>query len=94
MDFKIPKTFQIFGKTITVKQPWKVDREDSRGEWLYEKAVIKLRRSLNIEEKEVVFWHETVHSILDTLEYNDLSNDERFVERFSKALHQVLKTAK
>lgn len=94
MKFNIPHTFQIFGKTIKVKQPWKVDKEDSRGEWLYSTSTIKVKRSLDIEEKEVVFIHEALHAALDTLEYNDLSHDEAFIERLSKVLHQIIKTAK
>jgi hypothetical protein len=32
------------------------------------------------------------HAVLDYLEYDELSKDEKFVERFSKGLHQALTT--
>jgi hypothetical protein len=93
MELKIPKSLKIFGKTIKVSQPWKVDKQDSRGEWIFLKSGIRIKRTLPIDEREVVFLHELTHAILDNLEYNDLSNDEDFMERFSRALHQALKTA-
>ena len=88
----IPKQFKIFGLTIKVKQPWKVDKDDNWGEASIAKKTIKVKRSLNKEQKEVTYLHELTHIILDSLEYNDLSHDEDFVERFSKALHQALTT--
>jgi hypothetical protein len=89
----IPKTFQIFGLTFKVTQPWKF-KGDHWGECSIAKKSIKVKRSLNQEQKEITYLHEITHAILDCLEYNDLSHDEDFVERFSKALHQVIKTSK
>jgi hypothetical protein len=94
MELRIPKEFSIFGKTIKVSQPWRVDKQDSRGEWAFLKSSIRIKRNMPIDEKEVVFLHELTHAILDNLEYNDLSNDEEFMERFSRALHQALKSGK
>ena len=48
----------------------------------------------NKEQKDITYLHEVVHAILDSLEYNELSSDEDFVERFSKALHQVIKSSR
>lgn len=90
MDLKIPKRFKIFGLTFKVTQPWKIDKDNSWGECSISKKSIKVKRSLNKEQKEITYLHEVTHAILDSLEYNELSHDEEFVERFSKALHQVL----
>jgi len=91
----IPKTFKIFGITFKVTQPWKLDKKDSHwGSCSISDKSIKVKRNLNQEQKEITYLHEITHAILDTLEYNDLSNDEDFVERFSKALHQVITTSK
>jgi len=90
----IPKQFEIFGLTFKVKQPWKVDSGNHWGECDYSKKTIKVLRSLNREQKEITYLHEMTHAILDVLEYNELSSDEEFIERFSKALHQVLKSSK
>lgn len=90
----IPKEFEIFGLTFKVTQPWKVDKEEHWGECSIAKKTIKIKRSLNQEQKEITYLHEVTHAILDCLEYDKLSNDEQFVERFSKALHQVIKSSK
>ena len=90
---EIPKQLKLFGRTIRVQQPWKVDKEDSRGEYDYLKGIIRIKRNMPLEEKEVVYLHELTHAILDALEYNDLSKDEDFIERFSRALHQTLITS-
>lgn len=89
----IPKRFKIFGLTFKVTQPWKVDKEDNWGECSIAKKSIKVKRSLNQEQKEITYLHELTHTILDCLEYNELSSNEDFVERFSKALHQALTTS-
>lgn len=90
----IPRSFEIFGLTFKVKQPWKVDKDDHWGECSIAKKTIKIKRSLDQPQKEITYLHEVTHAILDCLEYNDLSNDEDFVERFSKAMHQVIKSSK
>lgn len=50
-----------------------------------------LRNDLAIEQ---TIYHEVVHAILDTLGYDDISNDETFVQQFSLLLHQFEKTKK
>ena len=94
MDIFIPKTFQLFGHTFKVVQPPKVDAQKSLGECNSSTNIIKLRRSLKKESKEQVYLHELVHAILDSLSYDELSDDEVFVDQFSKALHQILKSSK
>lgn len=92
---QIPKTFQIYGLTFKVTQPWKLDAKDSHwGSCSIASKSIKVKRGLNKEQKEITFLHEVVHAILDVNEYEELSKDEKFVERFSKALQQVLSTSK
>ena len=36
------------------------------------------------------FWHEVVHTILDTMQENELSGNEKFVGTFSSMLCEVL----
>jgi len=93
MDIVIPKKFKIFGLTYKVTQPHKVDKEDNWGEHSIQHKRIKVKKSLNKEQKEITYLHELVHTVLDNLEYNELSSNEVFVERFSKALHQILTTS-
>ncbi len=94
MDLLIPKTFEIFGRQYKVLHPHKVDKEGSLGECDSHNNIIKLRRNLPKDLKELTYIHEVTHAVLDSLEYHDLSSDEIFIERFSKALHQVLKSSK
>lgn len=90
----IPKQFTIFGLTFKVKQLKKLGKDDHWGDCTISTKMIRLKKDLNQEQKEVTYLHEVTHAILDCLEYTELSGDEDFVERFSKALHQVLKTSK
>lgn len=94
MNIIIPKTFSIFSTTYKIKEVKKVDSENSMGECDIDKKVIKLQKSLSLQDKEVTFLHELTHTILLSLGYDDLSNDESFVEQFSAALHQALTTGK
>jgi len=94
MEIVIPKSFKIFGLTYKVTQPVKVDDEGSWGEHSIEHRKIKILKSLNEQQKEITYLHELIHTVLDNLEYNELSSDEVFVERVSKALHQILTTSK
>lgn len=95
MEINIPKEFKLFGLTFKVTQPWKIDKTDNHwGECYIANKTIKVKRNLNKEQKEITYLHEVIHAILDMNEYDDLSNDEAFVERFSKGLHQVLTTSK
>lgn len=89
----IPKSFKLFNTTWTVKQVHKIDNDGSLGLCSHNLATISLRRNLKKDVKEATFYHELVHAILDTLNYHKLSNDEKFVDTFGQALHQVTKTA-
>jgi len=88
----IPKTFKLFNTTWTVKQVHKIDNEGSLGICDYNTATIRIRRNLKKDIKESTFYHELMHAILDTLNYDSLSSDEKFVDTMGQSLHQVLKT--
>jgi hypothetical protein len=90
----IPKQFKLFGQTYEVRQPPKVmwQGDSVLGHCNSDDGIIQVRRNLKKELKELTYLHELTHAILYSLEYNKLSNDETFVERFSRALHQALTT--
>lgn len=90
----IPRSFKIFGVTYKVEQPRSILYKGEQHMGLYDPdtATIKVRRNLRKDIKEMTFIHELTHAILLTLEYHDLGRDEIFIERVSKALHQVLTT--
>ena len=92
----IPRTFELFGTTYKVEQPNKVmvDKESVLGSCNSDTGVIQVRKNLKKDLKELTYLHELTHAILFSLEYNKLGRDEIFIERFSKALHQVIKSSK
>lgn len=61
----------------------------------FSKALISINDSLKSEDTiNQTLYHELVHAILETLDRNDLSNDEFFVQSFALLLHQFEKTKK
>lgn len=91
---QIPKQFQIFGETYKIKQLVRVHKDDRWGEHEPTGNIIKIKKTLNQDQKEQAYFHEMIHCILTNLSYNDLNEDEVFVDRVAKALHQILKTSK
>lgn len=86
----IPSKFKLFGETYKVKHLVKIDKDGSWGECDYIKNTIKIKKSLNNEQKEQAFMHEIIHLALHNLGYNKLNDDEVLVDTMAKALHQIL----
>ena len=92
----IPRSFWLYGQHITVE--WTdhlVEDADSVGEALYRKNLIRLQRNnAGVErpqtQMESTFCHELVHFILCLMDEDDLRKNEKFVEYFSRLLHQAL----
>ena len=96
-NIPIPKDFQLLGEKHKVSLLKKVNKGADWGYWNPENNTIQLEKASlmrNQDQVEQTFIHELTHCILDHLGYEHLSNDEKFVDLFSKAFHQVLKTAK
>jgi len=97
---QIPKTFELGGRTWTVtytKQP-PMEIVHSSGLEIYVFSQIKLfgtnhGHAVSRETLEVTLMHEYLHAALDEMQYQKLSEDEDFIERLSKALHQILTSA-
>ena len=90
----IPKQFSLFGEKHKVSVINKVDNEGSEGEFCPNKNTIKLLKSLPKERLEQRYYHEIVHCILEHIGESKLSNNEKFVDLFAKALHQIYTTSK
>ena len=60
-----------------------------QGHITYSETLIQLRASLPPELKKEVLFHEVVHGMLSTLGYDDLSNNEQFVQCFANAMYQM-----
>ncbi len=96
---KIPKKFKLFGSTIKVIfDNEKLKTEQCIGLSEYNKCQITLTTE-NTKSKlsqDVIintFYHEKVHMILDMMHENKMSNNEQFVDVFSKLLRQADETA-
>jgi len=90
----IPKSFTLFGHTYTINLVKSIDSVDSCGECIPMNNEIRVKDTLPLSIQEQTYYHEMVHCILTNLSYNKLNLDEKFVDRFSMALHQILKTSK
>ena len=96
----IPKEFKLFGATIKVIfDNDRCDDKDAYGLARYKTNEIFLQDKAhgeNIEKTEIqcTFFHEVIHFILSRISEEKLSNNENFVKKFSRALHQVLTTQK
>lgn len=83
------------GHTYKVRLVKKVDKENSCGEVVYTTKTVRLKKANKDYNEDMVietFFHELIHAILDEAEYNNLSDDERLVERMSRLMHQAFKT--
>ena len=91
---KIPKSFKLFGTTINVIiDNQRCNDKNLYGASHYGKSVIMLSTHHNAEElsedrKLDVFYHEKVHIILDNMNENELTDNEKFVDIFAKLLRQ------
>ena len=97
---KLPKEFQLMGRTFQIV--WDknlVTKTDVVGQASYRELKVFLQPDCPGARRprdsvEQAFYHELVHHILDIMEENELSKNEKFVEIFSGLLHQFEKTAK
>ena len=100
MNIRIPKSFQLFGQTITVHFVSHLASENGNiGEARLGENKIYLQdnvegRRMNKEQIEWVFLHELIHTILSHMGEDELTQDEQIVDSISRLLHQALKTMK
>ena len=96
---QIPRTFQLFGQTITVQFITSlIEDEDSVGLSLYRKNLIQIqgpainftRPSTHIES---TFFHELMHYIFYMLDEDEMRKNEQLVDNIARLLHQALTTA-
>ena len=71
-----------------------IEKEDSFdidchfGQIDYKKCEIKINKDMTEEVKKETICHEIVHGILVHLGYNNLANDEQFVQAMGNAINQ------
>ncbi len=95
---KIPKQFEIGGRTVKVKFIKKMADNDSVvGYAKYRQNLIEIQEnvegtSMPYDRKIETFYHELVHWILCMMDEDEKNND-KYVSIFSQYLHQILKTS-
>ena len=90
---KIPNEFSLFGCTIKVVfDNHRTDLKNIYGEADLHANIIYLDNNRSENDVMQTFLHEVTHFCLKRLGYGELGDDERFVESFSRALHQCLTT--
>lgn len=94
-----PKSFQIGARTIKFSRGPRVDAhlEDKGyvGEFCYSDNNISVKQVIpNIDEEHVTNLHEVVHCILSHMRWDELNQNEDFVDQFAENLYQALKTLK
>lgn len=96
---KIPKQFELFGRTIHVEYQDDLARiSDALGRSDYSTDTITLQNAApgyqrSLAQIEQTFFHEMVHFILQGMN-SKLQDDENFIDLFASCLHQVLVTSK
>lgn len=105
MKLRLPKSFMLFGRTIKVKY-WEKAKTlkghpnaswlglaDNRTDDIH--IALKTKEGIPRSDAEIMrtFYHELTHWILFELE-NNKKNNEMFVDKFSKLLHQAITTLK
>lgn len=94
----IPEWFYIFGEKIKVSLLKQVNKGNDYAYWEPIKNKISVAKTahkqiLNQEQQEQSYCHELVHCILENIGEPHLSENEIFVDKFGKALHQILKSS-
>lgn len=97
---KIPTSFTLFGQEIKVLfRKTLVKKHKAVGMWKSNENKIELQTSsktlpISADNIESTLWHEIVHAILDKNSYDNLNEDEEFVDRMANSIREVLNTAK
>lgn len=91
----IPKAFQLAGHRIEVAtitpRKWKHGK-DCVGIWMPDKYRIEILSTCKGSHRQQVWAHEAIHAMLDIAGHDDLSRDEKFVDRLGHLLQQMLTT--
>lgn len=86
-------SFQVGGKTYTVKHSFDPDSEHI-GEVNADQLEIEINALYPDSVQEQAFYHELTHCILFEMGEDELAENERFVQSFSLLLHQAINTLK
>lgn len=89
----IPSSFMVNATEISVRFDAEgCEKENALGLYNHRKALIRLNEKdlYSADRLSETFYHELTHCLLLSTEYDSLSDDERFVSRFSRVLRQAI----
>lgn len=89
---KIPRTFELYGRTIRVVTGNL--NGAAYAQWEHAKDLITIDPDATKNHREQAFFHEACHAWLEALGREDLSIDEKFVDGLAGLVHQMLKSSK
>jgi hypothetical protein len=89
---KIPRSFQLYGRTIKVETR-AIDGE-ACAQWEASRDMITIDPNYPPDIRQQAFYHEFLHAAFDSLGRDDLSQDEKVVDGLAGMIHQMLKSAK
>ena len=80
------KVFDIVKEKEIIRLP-----NELIGEISYMDEIIRISNKISQNEQNQTFIHEMVHGLLDKIGYNEMAVDEKFVDRFSTGLYEIIK---
>ena len=95
---KIPKSYKVGGATMEVQRVERCD-DNVFGSCFLGAGYIRIAELVNKDDKQSegskinTFYHELIHSILDTMGWTELSKDEKFVNTFAGFLTEAMEKA-
>jgi len=96
---KLPEYTEIFGIPFNItwiKEQTEVDKDSTRPTWgqlRYGDREIRIAKDLPQRDKLLTILEEITHGVLYSLEYDDLSNDHKFITPFVNGLFTALEKA-
>ena len=95
---KIPKSYKVGGQKIEVNRVERCNNNSVGTSFLaggYIEIADKCNKCDSIPErmKDNTFYHELIHTILDTMGESELSSNEKFVSTFSSFLCEAMEKA-
>lgn len=87
----MPDSINILGLTYKIIEVDVVNKEMYRaGEINFVEQVIRIDKTLTNQRKEITLMHEIIHGICEQMQYDDIGENEKVVQGFAIALHQIL----
>ena len=90
MSVALPRHIKIGALKFAVLRHKKILGGKTWGASHYCKATIKVKGGIPVQHQAVTLMHETLHATLTYIDRNDLSDDEKFVERLSESIMDTL----